>query len=208
MRSPGRRSVITQIRAEVLVPGPAIAARSAFIGRVDDDLLARHKAGYAGADCIDHAAQFVPEDHGLTDHGVPDAPDMVIMKITPTNAHAAHAQTDETRLRLGDGALLNAEVFRTIQYACFHGAVPFKVPWFGRPAGGMRNARGWGGGDFVLSVLRIKRQFPPSASRSLATGNSLAGSRGRLPPCGVQRQRLCRGSRGGAPGVARDGVQL
>ena len=59
-------------------------------------------------DCTDHAAQFVPEDHGLTDHGVPDAPDMVIMKIAPTNAHAAHAQTDETRLRLGDGALLNA----------------------------------------------------------------------------------------------------
>ena len=132
---------------------------------------------------------------------------MVIMKITPTNAHAAHAQTDETRLRLGDGALLNAEVFRTVQYACFHGAVPFKVPWFGRPAGGMRNARGWGGGDFVLSVLRIKA-IPPSASRSLATGNSHAGSRGRLPPCGVRAAPLPGGTRASCPSFTTRGCAV
>ena len=121
MREPHRTAHEAHVEAVVAQAHPAVAARVAWLARVDGDARAGLHPGHLAADLVDGAGDLVPERHGLLQAHGAEAAMVVVVQVGAADAAGLDPDADIARAQRRHLDLLDAEVLRSMDDDAAHG---------------------------------------------------------------------------------------
>ena len=111
----------SHVEAVVALSCSTVAARVAWLARVDGDPHAGLHPGHLAADLVDRAGDLVPKRHRLPQADGPEAAVVVIVQVGAANPSGLDPDTDITRPERRRLDLLDPKILRSMDDDAAHG---------------------------------------------------------------------------------------